>query len=90
MKTILCLIAVAALVCGCDQKPDPKIAALELRLAALENLVATNYQYSRKVSEFAQASFDMANKVLKITDTDDERISILETNVFNLDRQRPR
>lgn len=39
MKTICCLLAAVALLCGCNQKPDPKIAKLEARIVDLESNV---------------------------------------------------
>jgi hypothetical protein len=37
MKTLLCLLAAAALLTGCNQKPDSRVAKYEQRITALES-----------------------------------------------------
>ena len=40
MKTLICLTAAATLLCGCNQKPDPRIAQFDARLSAIETNIA--------------------------------------------------
>jgi O-acetylhomoserine/O-acetylserine sulfhydrylase-like pyridoxal-dependent enzyme len=43
MKNYFLALVLVGLICGCDQKPDPRIAQLEQRITVLENnLTALN------------------------------------------------
>jgi hypothetical protein len=51
MKTILCLLAAAALLCGCnkpadDKTRDDKLVALELRIQTLESRQQSDWQFA--------------------------------------------
>jgi hypothetical protein len=60
MKTLFCLVAAAALMCGCNSKPDPKVAELERRIDSLEKL-------NQKLDEREETIFEMATNTQALT-----------------------
>ena len=58
MKNLLCLFAVSALLCGC-QKADPKVAALESKLNAIQTHLAALDEQLATMSSLQTNNFNM-------------------------------
>lgn len=90
MKTICCLLATAALLCGCKPKPDPRIAVLtsniselEYRLDKLELALGKNATNASEAYGIATNAFDLAldgsKQTLKIqVDQLSQQLDIIE------------
>jgi hypothetical protein len=82
MKTLLCIFAAAALLCGCSKPAaDPRIAQLETRITALESNISALQSQNEKQNALATNLFCLHTRLLALVQSN---LVVMQDQEFEL------